>query len=226
MSIDVAQIVLAVITALAAVVWLAGLSFLLASARPGTRNEDWESADPEVREEPPAQSVSGSAEVEGQAGALAAKAASLFAQNKLFPFGPFKIVEKSESRLRFEQVGPTGGPPAAGWVRRGQLRFTPLGSGRTRVEWTVALAPRSWLLWLGGGIQVASLIALVAGGWAVYTFFASSHDPALRWQTLQMLQVSHLLWPPFLFGAVYRQGRRLVAAQFEALANNLPYMRD
>src|SRR5262249_10312209 len=157
----------------------------------GARIEDRESADPDVREEPLAQSVSGSAEVEGQAGALSARAASLFAQNKLLLIGSFKIVEKSDSRLRFEQVGPAGGPPAAGWVRRGQLRFTPLGSGRTQVEWTVALDPRTWLLWLGGGIQVASLIALVAGGWAVYTFFASSHDPVLRWQTLQMLQIAH-----------------------------------
>ena len=35
MSIEVAQIVLAAIIALAAVVWLAGFSFLLASARLG-----------------------------------------------------------------------------------------------------------------------------------------------------------------------------------------------
>jgi hypothetical protein len=226
MSTDVAQIVLAAITAVAAVVWLAGLQFLLASARLGIKNEDRESVDPEVMEESLAPCISGSVEVEGQAGALAAKAASLFAQDKLFPFGPFKIVESSESRLRFEPVGPGVGRQAGGWFRRGQLRFTPLGPTRTRVEWTVALAPRSWLLWLGGGFQVAGLIALVAGAWAVYTFFASSADPALRWQTIQMLQVSHLLWPPFLFGALYRLGRRMIAAQFEALANNLPYMRD
>jgi hypothetical protein len=226
MSSETAQIVLAAITAVAAIVWLGGLQFLLASARLGTKNEDRDSADPEMVEEPLTPCISGSAEVEGQAGALAAKAASVVAQNKLFPFGPFKIVEKSESRLRFEQSGRGVGERTAGWFRRGQLRFIPLGPGRTRVEWTVALAPRSWLLWLGGGFQVAGLIALVAGGWAIYTFFASSADPALRWQTLQMLQVSHLLWPPFLFGALNRQGRRMIAAGFEALANNLPYLQD
>src|SRR5262249_33300367 len=42
------------------------------------------------------------------------------------------------------------------------------------------------------------------------------------WQTFQMAQAVHFLWPPFLFGALYRQGRR-AAAQFEALAHNLPY---
>src|SRR5262245_59780704 len=99
MSTDVAQIVLAAIITVAAVVWLAGLHFLLASARLGTKNEDRECADPEVMEEPLAPCVSGSAEVEGQAGALASKAASVFAQDKLFPFGPLKIVEKSENRL-------------------------------------------------------------------------------------------------------------------------------
>jgi hypothetical protein len=85
-------------------------------------------------------------------------------------------------------------------------------------------ANQGWLLWLGGLFQAAGLVALVTGAWAVYTFLASSPVPAARWQTFQMLQAGHFLWPPFLSGALYRRGTTAVAAQFQALAHNLPYL--
>lgn len=57
----------------------------------------------------------------------------------------------------------------------------------------------------------------------IYTYVASSPNPATRWQTLQMLQAVHFLWPPFLFGALYRRGVKEVVAQLEALVHNLPF---
>src|SRR5262245_4234089 len=75
MTTEVAQIVLAAITTVAAVVWLAGLQYLLTSARQGAKSEDREGADAEMVEDPLTRCLSGSAEVEGQAGALASKAA-------------------------------------------------------------------------------------------------------------------------------------------------------
>ena len=116
-----------------------------------------------------------------------------------------------------------GNRRAGYWFRQGELRFTSLRAGRTRVEWAVEPVNMRWLLWLGGAFQVVGLFGLVVGCWAVDTYFASSPAPARRWQTLQMLQAVHFLWPPFLFGALYRSGARAVAAQFEALANNLPF---
>ncbi len=83
-----------------------------------------------------------------------------------------------------------------------------------------------WLLWLGALFQAAGLIALVVGCWAVYTYIVCSRDPNVRWQTMQMIQVCHLLWPPFLLGALYRRGRREVVSRFEALAHNLPYLGE
>jgi hypothetical protein len=38
-----------------------------------------------------------------------------------------------------------------------------------------------------------------------------------------MLQVVHVLWPPFLLGTLYRMRRRTVQARFEVLVHNLPY---
>jgi hypothetical protein len=155
---------------------------------------------------------------------LAGRAAAVLAGGNLFALGAVKIVEKSEGHVTFERVGAgTTNQPANLWFRRGELRFTPLGTGRTRVEWAVEPLALSWLLRLGVLFQVAGLVALVVGCWAVYTFVVSSPRPEVRWQTFQMFQVVHFLWPPFLFEALYRRGPTAVAAQFEALANNLPY---
>jgi hypothetical protein len=224
MDIEVAHVVLAAITATGAVVWLIGLRFLTASSRRraaapqdggegilvgGEGREGW---------------LSGSAEVEGEAGALASKAATVLAQGIPQAFGPVKILEKADDRIRFERVGP--GPanqPAGQWFQRGELRFVSLRPGRTRVEWAVEPLSMRWLLWIGGAFLATGLVALAAGCWALDTYVASSPNPAVRWQVLQMFQAVHFLWPPFLLGALYRRGTSVVAAQFDALAANLPF---
>jgi hypothetical protein len=79
---------------------------------------------------------------------------------------------------------------------------------------------------VGALFQIVGLVAIVGGCWLMFTYVVASPNPDVRWQTFQMLQVGHFLWPPFLFGALYRRGRRETAAQFEALAGNLPYSGD
>jgi hypothetical protein len=224
---EIAQIVLGVIVAGAVAAWLIGLRFLLSSARKGESSEDASHGLVDDGKASPTRRLAGGAEVDGEPGSLSARAALLLANGTGVPFVPVKIVEKTDNHIRFEVIGSGGGSPSAvGWFREGLLSFTPLGQKRTRVEWAVELADRDWLLWLGGLFQVVGFIALVAGSWAIYTFVVLSPDPSLRWQTFQMLQVSHFLWPPFLFGALYRQGRQVIAARFEALAHNLPYVGD
>jgi hypothetical protein len=224
---ETAKLILAGITALAVVVWLTGFQFLVSSARKGQPetsigDEGFEDSGSSKRN-----LVAGAAEVEGQADVLAARAASLLARGGLFPLVPLKIVEKSENHVRFERVEPGGEVRSGGgWLRQGQLSFVSLGGGRSRVEWAVELANMQWLLRLGALFQVAGLIAIIAGFWAILSYVVPSPDPSIRWQTVQMLQVSHLIWPPFLFGALYRRGRRDMAARLQALAHNLPYLGD
>lgn len=213
-----AQMLLFVIVAAASVVWMIGLRFLLVSYRAGKPTEA-DDLSPSVEN-----AVTGSAEVDGQADVLATKAASMLARGNVFILGPIKITEKTADRIAFERLGPDGSKQSpARWFRRGELRFIQIRQGRSRVEWAVELAGRAWLLWIGGLFQVFGLTALVGGGWAIYTYVVSSPEPAVRWQTVQMVQVVHFLWPPFLMGSLYRRGMKTVAVHFEALANNLPY---
>ena len=114
-------------------------------------------------------------------------------------------------------------PFYGGWYRQGRLMFEPLGADRTRIDYAIEVSPARWLLVLGWLFQASGLIALIVGCWLVYTFCVSSPRPELRWQTIQMVQAAHFLWPPFLFATLYRQRRKWVLTSFEALVQNLPY---
>lgn len=217
---ETAQIVLVALTVVGVVVWLAGLQFLSGSYRAVKALQPAEAplAEPLVTDVPAPPSgsrLAGSAEVDGQASGLAGKAASILATGN--QFGSIKIIEKTNERIIFERLG------SGRWFQRGELHFTAVGQGRSRVDWAAELSNVSWLLWLGGLFQVLGLIALVVGSWAIYTYVVPSPDPAVRSQAVQMVQAVHFLWPPFLLGSLYRRGPKEVTAQFEALTHNLPF---
>jgi len=218
---EAAQLVLSGILVIGAVVWLTGLQFLVRASRAVTPERDQDMY-PDSQSPSAPNRLTGYAEVQGQPGVLATRAASILAKGS--PLGPIKIVEKTDDRLAFERLGPgMANQPASRWFRRGELRFSTARQSRCRVEWTAELANMDWLLKLGALFQVLGLLALGIGGWAIDTYVVSSPEPAVRWQTVQIMQAVHFLWPPFLFGALYRRGRKEVAAHFEALAHNLPY---
>jgi hypothetical protein len=54
---------------------------------------------------------------------------------------------------------------------------------------------------LGFGAYVLIVMPLAVGGLAVgmWNYVAPSAAPAVRWQSLQIMQICHFLWPPFLF---------------------------
>jgi hypothetical protein len=212
MDLETAQAVVVGIALIAAVVWLGSLLFLLRSA---ALVRSAEGGGPLLM---------GSAEVDGEAPALADKAAGLLARGVL---GPLKIVSKTADQIVFERLDPgMANQPPGRWFRHGELRFTTTGTRRTRIDWAAAPARLQGMLWAAGLIQLIALATLVAGGWAMFTWVASSPDPILRWQSFQMLQIVHLLWPPYLLAGLYRKGMRAIAAEFAALASNLPFVGE
>ena len=219
---EAAQLVLVAITAVAVITWLMGLRFLVVTYRAGEAGQGDDNPVSDLPAPSSGNRLNGTAEVDGQPAVLATKTASALAKSS--PFGPVKITEKNDNHITFEHLGTGRVNQLAGrWLRRGEFRFLPVGQGRSRVEWTAELSKMDWLLRWGALFQVLGLIALVVGGWAISTYVVSSPDLAVRWQTVQMVQTVHFLWPPFLFGTLYRRGMKEVAAQFEALACNLPY---
>lgn len=221
MDAETAQLVLIGITGLGAIFWVVALNFLSRCSRRGQSTESLA-----FGESWSTNHLIGGTEVDGQPRQLAARAAAVLVQGNQSFFGPVKIAEKTDDRIAFERLEGLANQSAGHWFRRVELRFTPVSPARTRVEWLVEPANIRWLLQLGVFFQVAGLLALLIGCALIHTYVVSSPDPAVRWQTLQMLQAVHFLWPPFLFGSLYRKGMRAVPLQLEALANNLPYLKD
>jgi hypothetical protein len=224
---DTAKVVLAGIAGVAVIIWLSGFQFLVWTSREA-RDQTGE-GDGALDEVASAEGtvLTGAAEVDGEPGQLAARTASLLARGALFPNVPLKVVEASNGHVRFERIETGGeGQAADRWLRQGQLSFSSLPGGRSRVEWAVELSNMHWLLRLGAMFLIAGLIAIVVVFWVLLTYVVPSPAPGIRWQVVQMVQVVHLLWPPFLCAALYRRGRRGVAARMQALANNLPYLGE
>lgn len=220
MDAETAQLVLIAITSMGAIVWVVALNYLSRCFRSQPPAETLTFGDSAA-----AHGLIGGTEVDGQPRQLAARAATFLAHGSQSSFGPVKIVEKADDRIVFERPETGTGRQSAGhWFRRAELRFTAVSPARTRVEWLVEPANLRWLLQLGIFFQVAGLLALVFGCAFIYTYVAASPDPAVRWQTFQMFQAVHFLWPPFLCGSMYRRVLRAAPDQLEALANNLPYL--
>lgn len=64
-------------------------------------------------------------------------------------------------------------------------------------------------LWLIFGI---GLPAILMGGATVWYFCVRSQNPVARWQVLQLLQLCHALWPPFLLIHLHKSAREHTAA--------------
>src|SRR5262249_32454668 len=135
MDTEVAQIVLAVITAVGTIVWLISLQFLIASARGRRSGEPLAPGEADHAGEGREGGLCCSAEVEAEASTLASRAAAILAKGDPFTFGPVKILEKTDDNVRFERADVGLANQPAGWFRRGELRFAPQRSGRTSVQW-------------------------------------------------------------------------------------------
>ena len=222
MNAATAEIVLYGITVIGAVVWCFSLRFLLNSRRarrpaPADRFSMTEPA--------PNNAIQGSAEVEGEPGELAVKAAASLAKGIDIQIGQLKILDRSDQRVAFEGPGPGGQLPGH-MIRQGEIRFRRASRGKTDVDYEVEISRGLGLL-IGGVIfQILGVVALAVGFFLIHLFVVQSQDPAVRWQTVQMAQVVHFLWPPFLFGGLYRGHHRVVSKAFDTLVHNLPYQGE
>jgi hypothetical protein len=93
-----------------------------------------------------------------------------------------------------------------------------------RVEYSLDASP------LGARYRVTTLILLGLGAAAILaaavlfpTLILPSDNPGVRGQTAQVVQLVHLLWPPFLLTYQARRARSLATEDTLDLMSNLPY---
>ena len=218
-----AQLLLYLITTIAAVVWLLGIYFLVQSARI-TRNPPGNLYD--LEQSSAENVIVGNVEVAGNSAELTAHALSQIAKNQTGGLGTLCILEAADNQVTFQGVG---GQLSGGFlsrnIRRGELFFSAVAAGRTRIDYALVIANSlRILLVIGGVISVVGLLAIVAGFALISAFVLPDATPGVRWQTLQMMQVIHFLWPPFLCGGLYRRQFSGIKSGIEAFLRNLPYL--
>jgi hypothetical protein len=219
MSTETAQAVLIAGIVIGGIAWLAGLWFLFASSRQGRSAREQVQDHLGTTNGLPAHWVFGSAEVEGPVKTLMDRLSAFLPQ---VSSGALQITEQTSDQLAFEQSGPGLPMHLQTWVRAGRVWFSSQGGSSTRIDYAVEVPAGRWLMRMGVLFQVLGLLALVGIGWTIYTYCATSPDPELRVQTIQIIHVAHFVWPPFLFGGLYRQRRRVAREQFDLLLKNLP----
>jgi hypothetical protein len=211
-----AHLTLYILTAIAVVVWLVGLRFLATVAREPYVEEPFDGGEPATR-----LPIRGVVEVDGEPEELTSRAASILAKGSLGQVGPLRIISRTEDSLIFE--GDRASSGLARYVRRGAIHCARLGQGRTRIEYALEVPGGRGLLWGGAIFQALGLVAIAVGFWLVSTYVVNAADPGIRTQAVQMVQVCHFLWPPFLFGVLYRKQHGALRSVFDTFVRNLPF---
>jgi hypothetical protein len=215
---DVAKLVVVAITAVGAVVWLAAMASVLRAARERRESAQQATERFEIEADLAPETIVGEAEVEGQPEELSAKLASQLAKDGMGPFGPIKIMSRDRHQVAFEPAGQS----MLGF-RAGRLRLTPSGH-QTQIEYAVETSRRGhYLLVAGAGCLVLGLVVLIVAPAMMFVYLIPSPDPAARFQVIQVVQMVHFLWPPFLFASLSRQPARMFRSRMESLVHNLPY---
>lgn len=229
MTVETAELVLYIITGIECVIWMVAFRCLATMGKPRVRrgilkdeadryDVSHDAPDPAARLADELESIaSGSSEIAGDFEQMSAR----LAQQVAGKFPAAKITAQSPDQLVIE---PSISSRWTGFDRI-DVAFRPLGETRTEVSYQVwgkpARAPAWawWLSWIG--------LAAIIIGFVLFKLYIVPHpNLAIRGQTFQMLQVIHLLWPPFLavlLGRTRKLAGKAVAGYLDGMVTNLPY---
>lgn len=206
------------------VVWLLGVRFAFSRLRRPSAREDALRLDEEPLSGEPL--TSGETVVDGDAEAVSKKLAELIlAQSG--PSGTFapRIRERTAQRITVHFASGRKGdekPP----LYTLDVTLAPEG-GRLRVRYELRarrlltiFRALAWIVcFLYGGLFVIGVPV------AIWLLVLRSEDAALRMQTIQIVQMVHGVWPPFLLGFVWGRIRRALDRNLEALFANLEHLQ-
>jgi hypothetical protein len=232
MTVETADLVLYIITGIACIIWMIAFRVLWGMDHPRSQRQlaQREEADQydvrqdsSSRRDADSQLVSialGKTQVAGNFEELSLR----LARQVALRLPAAKIVSQTANELVL-------GPTAAGrWLgfERIDVRFLPLGENLTEVEHNVwqrpPRAPR-WAWFLSG----LGLVVIVVAYLFIKAFVVSHPNAAIRWQTVQMVQVIHFLWPPMLARIPAKASKtagKAVAGVLEGMITNLPYVES
>lgn len=234
MSQDMAWGILVAIAATGGIIWVITAVWFVSAvrARPAADPGDLPPTRARGVEGPPGDDVlTGRVEVAGRPDELSARLAETLGRSGLGGLLT-RVIERTPDRVVFEVLStPTqlaavsrGGGDSGRRPVRGEVVFSPYGSGRTRVDYALAKGAGAWMVLAGYVVLALGLVALVAGFLGLRAGAVPSTNPGARAQVVQMVQCVHFLWPPWLFGILYRRSQDALRNALTVLLGNLPYL--
>jgi hypothetical protein len=190
-------------------IWLAGTAFAFSRLRaPAGGNELMAPDGPDADE------ITGTLTVRGGASSIEAKLAERLAAPVRPGMPPLvRVTRRSDGHIVFERT-----PGMGSGFDGGRIELTPDGD-RVQVKYAIAFGRFNRLMRL-----IVNLVCFAYGGLFVvgtpiliWIVVVNSPQPETRWQVIQMLQMVHGVWPPFLIGFLVRRIRTASAGQIEAL---------
>lgn len=120
-------------------------------------------------------------------------------------------VETAEAgRVEFRIPYETGLLPfVRGLVGRIEVREEGGGRVRLRGSTDVRGVRRSAVIAMAVSLAIGLPVVAVIT-WLLLAFVVHSPEPGIRWQALQVLQIVHVLWPPWLLLWIGRRNQRVV----------------
>lgn len=123
----------------------------------------------------------------------------------------FEIVDRTQERIRIRKTGPLICNQTSGmYFSDAEFHLTPAGEDRVVVSYELGfdrLVRRIRIVSLSLILGLGLPAILITGG-IIWYFVVNNQNPSVRWQVFQLLQLVHVIWPPFLVLYFYRAGRR------------------
>ncbi len=91
------------------------------------------------------------------------------------------------------------------------------GSVHLEADLDLGLQGRWLRLAMAAMVLVFEPLVIVVVGWVLAHYVVDAADPAVRWQALQVLQIVHVIWPPFLIHFIATRLRRQARQEVERL---------
>jgi hypothetical protein len=213
---DTAKLVFFIVMGIAVVVWIWSLAKALRLGRRSTRADRLTFDDFSEFE-----TQTGEVVVRGEQAAVSSALKKSFQQPGLATLGAlYKIMDWSADRLTLEKMGSlVSNQPPGLYFSEAEFTIAPAGSDMVRVSYDLGYTRIIRLLRKIAlcVIFLAGLPTIVVVGSVIWFYVVQSEDPAVRWQTFQVVHVGHALWPPFLIMWFYRVGWRNSRAFVENL---------
>lgn len=193
MSTQAASILILAVAAIGTVVWLVAVMKAVRMRRAASGPID-----------------GGDTVVEGDQEKISRRITEALVAGGVLPIVPFRIVSSGPEAVRFRSaVGASILPLTSGI--EGEYAIARAEGGKVRVRirtnWAAQKRGATVALWI---CVLAGLPLLVGLPLVLLLHVATSPIPAVRWQAVQVVQMVHALWPPFLLMWLGMRNQRLI----------------